>query len=171
MQISQLDYSSYVGVIGIGRIQRGKIKSNSQVVIIDREGVKRTGKIVQILGFMGLTRAEVPEAQAGDIVAITGIEKLGISDTICHPDFPEALPPLMVDEPTISMFFCVNNSPFAGKEGKYLTSRQIRERLMKSRQIQSLWPWRAAFIDFDRNHAPRRLRDGIVTPRSHQKSY
>jgi GTP-binding protein len=134
MQISQLDYSSYVGVIGIGRIQRGKIKSNSQVVIIDREGVKRTGKIVQILGFMGLTRAEVPEAQAGDIVAITGIEKLGISDTICHPDFPEALPPLMVDEPTISMFFCVNNSPFAGKEGKYLTSRQIRERLMKEVQ-------------------------------------
>ena len=135
MQISQLDYSSYVGVIGIGRIQRGKIKSNSQVVIVDREGVKRNGKIVQILGFMGLTRTEVPEAEAGDIVAITGIEKLGISDTVCSPDMPEALPPLLVDEPTISMFFCVNNSPFAGKEGKYLTSRQIRERLMK--EIQS----------------------------------
>ena len=135
MQISQLDYSSYVGVIGIGRIQRGRIKSNSNVVIVDREGVKRNGKVVQILGFMGLTRTEVAEAQAGDIVAITGIEKLGISDTVCHPDTPEALPPLLVDEPTISMFFCVNNSPFAGKEGKYLTSRQIRERLMK--EIQS----------------------------------
>lgn len=134
MQISQLDYSSYVGVIGIGRIQRGKIKSNSPVVVIDREGNKRQGRILQILGFMGLTRTEVPEAQAGDIVAITGIEKLGISDTLCHPDTPEALPALTVDEPTISMFFCVNNSPFAGKEGKFLTSRQIRDRLMKETQ-------------------------------------
>jgi GTP-binding protein len=134
MQISQLDYSSYVGVIGIGRIQRGKIKSNSPVVVIDREGNKRQGRVLQILGFMGLTRTEVSEAQAGDIVAITGVEKLGISDTLCHPDTPEALPPLMVDEPTISMFFCVNNSPFAGKEGKFLTSRQIRDRLMKETQ-------------------------------------
>ena len=134
MQISQLDYSSYVGVIGIGRIQRGKIKSNSPVVVIDREGNKRQGRILQILGFMGLTRTEVAEAQAGDIVAITGIEKLGISDTLCHPDTPEALPALTVDEPTISMFFCVNNSPFAGKEGKFLTSRQIRDRLMKETQ-------------------------------------
>ncbi len=134
MQISQLDYSSYVGVIGIGRIQRGRIKSNSPVVVIDREGNKRQGRVLQILGFMGLTRTEVSEAQAGDIVAITGVEKLGISDTLCHPDTPEALPALMVDEPTISMFFCVNNSPFAGKEGKFLTSRQIRDRLMKETQ-------------------------------------
>jgi GTP-binding protein len=134
MQISQLDYSSYVGVIGIGRIQRGRIKSNSPVTVVDREGNKRQGRVLQILGFMGLTRTEVPEAQAGDIVAITGIEKLGISDTICALDQPEALPALIVDEPTISMFFCVNNSPFAGKEGKYLTSRQIRDRLMKEMQ-------------------------------------
>ena len=134
MQISQLDYSNYVGVIGIGRIQRGRIKSNSPVVIVDREGGKRNGRVLQVLGFMGLTRTEVPEAQAGDIIAITGIDKLGISDTLCHPDTPEALPPLTVDEPTISMFFCVNNSPFCGKEGKYLTSRQIRDRLMKETQ-------------------------------------
>jgi GTP-binding protein len=134
MQISQLDYSSYVGVIGIGRIQRGSIKTNTPVVVIDREGNKRQGRVLQILGFMGLTRVEVQEAQAGDIVAITGIEKLSISDTVCHPDFPEALPALMVDEPTISIYFCVNNSPFAGKEGKFLTSRQIRDRLMKETQ-------------------------------------
>jgi GTP-binding protein len=134
MQISQLDYSSYVGVIGIGRIQRGRIKSNSPVTVVDREGNKRQGRVLQILGFMGLTRTEVAEAQAGDIVAITGIEKLGISDTVCALDSPEALPALIVDEPTISMFFCVNNSPFAGKEGKYLTSRQIRDRLMKETQ-------------------------------------
>jgi GTP-binding protein len=134
MQISQLDFSNYVGVIGIGRIQRGTVKTNQQIVVIDREGNKRNGKILQILGFMGLTRVEVPEAQAGDIVAITGVEKLSISDTICHPDFPEALPQLMVDEPTISIYFCVNNSPFAGKEGKFMTSRQIRDRLMKETQ-------------------------------------
>jgi len=103
MQISQLDFSNYVGVIGIGRIQRGTVKTNQQIVVIDREGNKRNGKILQILGFMGLTRVEVPEAQAGDIVAITGVEKLSISDTICHPDFPEALPQLMVDDPTISI--------------------------------------------------------------------
>ena len=134
MQISQLDFSNYVGVIGIGRIQRGTVKSNQQIIVIDREGNKRNGRILQILGFMGLTRVEVPEAQAGDIVAITGVEKLSISDTICHPDFPEALPQLMVDEPTISIYFCVNNSPFAGKEGKFMTSRQIRDRLMKETQ-------------------------------------
>jgi len=134
MQISQLDFSNYVGVIGIGRIQRGTVRTNQQIVVIDREGNKRNGKILQILGFMGLTRVEVPEAQAGDIVAITGVEKLCISDTICHPDFPEALPQLMVDEPTISIYFCVNNSPFAGKEGKFMTSRQIRDRLMKETQ-------------------------------------
>jgi GTP-binding protein len=115
MQISQLDYSSYVGIIGIGRVQRGKARTNMPVVVVDREGKKRQGRILQVLGFMGLERHEVPEAQAGDIIAITGVDGIGISDTICSPDQPEALPALTVDEPTISMFFCVNSSPFAGK--------------------------------------------------------
>ena len=131
MQISQLDYSSYVGIIGIGRVQRGKARTNMPVVVVDREGKKRQGRILQVLGFMGLERHEVPEAQAGDIIAITGVEGIGISDTICSPDQPEALPALTVDEPTISMFFCVNSSPFAGKDGKFLTSRQIRDRLKR----------------------------------------
>lgn len=131
MQISSLDYSSYVGAIGIGRIQRGSVKSNTQVTIIDREGKTRQGRILQILGYNGLERVEIPTAAAGDIVAITGIEGLGISDTLCDPANVEALPPLIVDEPTISMTFGVNNSPFAGRDGKYVTSRQIRERLYK----------------------------------------
>ncbi len=135
MRISQLDYNNYVGLIGIGRIQRGRIKTNSQVSIVNREGVKRNGRILQVLGFMGLERREVAEAQAGDIVAINGVESLGISDTICALDVPEALPPLTVDEPTISMTFQVNNSPFAGRKeesgGKFLTSRQLRDRLMR----------------------------------------
>ncbi|MDH5407135.1 MAG: translational GTPase TypA [Gammaproteobacteria bacterium] len=129
MQVSALDYNSYVGVIGIGRIARGKVKTNSQVVILDTEGNKRNGRILQINGFMGLERVEMPEAQAGDIITFTGIEKLNISDTLCDPSQPEILPPLSVDEPTVSMTFQVNNSPFAGKDGKYVTSRQIRERL------------------------------------------
>jgi GTP-binding protein len=135
MLISQLDYNSYVGLIGIGRIQRGRIKTNTQVSIVNREGVKRTGRILQVLGFMGLERREVPEAQAGDIIAINGLDPLGISDTICALDVPEALPPLTVDEPTISMTFQVNNSPFAGRKeesgGKFLTSRQLRDRLLR----------------------------------------
>ena len=135
MRISQLDYNSYVGLIGIGRIERGSVRTNMPVVILDREGKKRSGKVLQVLGFMGLERREVPSAEAGDIVAISGIEGLGISDTICAPDAPEQLPVLTVDEPTISMTFQVNNSPFAGNKdfsgGKYLTSRQIRERLMR----------------------------------------
>jgi GTP-binding protein len=131
MRISQLDYNNYVGVIGIGRIQRGTIRTNTTVTVVDREGRRRNGRVLQVLGFMGLERVEVPQAQAGDIVAISGIEELGISDTVCHPDAVEALPALTVDEPTISMTFCVNNSPFAGKEGKFLTSRQIRDRLMR----------------------------------------
>jgi GTP-binding protein len=134
MQISQLDYSSYVGVIGIGRIQRGRIKTNTPITVVDREGKTRQGRVMQVLGFHGLARHEVPEASAGDIIAITGVEKLGISDTICATDTVEALPALTVDEPTISMFFCVNNSPFAGREGKFLTSRQIRERLLREAQ-------------------------------------
>jgi GTP-binding protein len=135
MRISQLDYNNYVGVIGIGRIQRGSVKTNQQVAIVDREGKKRNGKVLQVLGFMGLERREVPEAHAGDIIAISGIDPLGISDTICDQANPEALPALTVDEPTISMTFQVNNSPFAGNKehsgGKFLTSRQVRERLMR----------------------------------------
>jgi GTP-binding protein len=107
------------------------VKTNTAVTVVDREGKRRNGRVLQVLGFMGLERVEVPQAQAGDIVAISGIEELGISDTVCHPDAVEALPALTVDEPTISMTFCVNNSPFAGKDGKFLTSRQIRDRLMR----------------------------------------
>ncbi|MBL0041867.1 MAG: translational GTPase TypA [Xanthomonadales bacterium] len=133
MRISQLDYNNYVGLIGIGRVQRGKIKTNTPVSVIDRHGVKRNGRVLQVLGFMGLERREVPEAEAGDIIAINGIENLGISDTVCALDTPEALPALTVDEPTISMTFQVNNSPFAGSKehsgGKFLTSRQLRDRL------------------------------------------
>ncbi len=129
MQISQLDYNSYVGLIGIGRIVRGRVKTNTPVVIVDREGHRRTGRIMQIFGFLGLQRIETPEANAGDIIAFNGIGELYISDTLCDPNAVEALVPLSVDEPTVSMTFQVNNSPFAGKDGKYVTSRQIKERL------------------------------------------
>lgn len=129
MQVSSLDYNSYVGVIGIGRITRGQASTNTPVTVIDREGNTRNARILQINGFLGLERVEVPEARAGDIIAFTGIDKLGISDTLCDPTCVEALPPLTVDEPTISMTFQVNNSPFCGREGKFVTSRQIRERL------------------------------------------
>ena len=129
MQVSQLDYNSYVGIIGIGRITRGKVKTNSPVTVIDREGKTRNGRILQVLGFLGLERIEVPEAFAGDIIAFTGMEKLDISDTLCDPNNVEALPALSVDEPTVNMTFQVNNSPFAGKDGKFVTTRQIRERL------------------------------------------
>lgn len=131
MQISQLDYNNYVGVIGVGRIKRGKVKPNQQIVIINSEGQRRNGKIGQVLGHMGLKRYEAEIAEAGDIIAITGLGELNISDTICETSKPEALPPLTVDEPTVSMFFCVNNSPFCGKEGKFVTSRQILDRLRK----------------------------------------
>ena len=129
MQITSLDYSSYVGAIGTGRIQRGRVKTNMPVSIISADGKKRPGKVLQVLGFIGLQRHEVPEAEAGDIIALTGIENLGISDTICDPSCVEALPALTVDEPTVSMTFQVNASPFAGNEGKYVTSRQIKDRL------------------------------------------
>lgn len=129
MQISQLDYSSYVGMIGIGRIQRGSVRTNMPVSIIDREGKTRQGRILQVLEYLGLDRTEVPVAHAGNIVAITGIDELKISDTICDPTKVEALPPLNVDEPTVSMTFQVNTSPFAGKDGKYITTRRIRDRL------------------------------------------
>ncbi len=129
MQVVSLDYSSYVGVIGIGKIQRGQLKTNLAVTVINSEGNKRNGRVLQVLGFMGLERSEVPEASAGDIVAVTGIDKLKISDTLCDQANVEALPPVAVDEPTVTMTFQVNKSPFAGRDGKFLTSRQIRERL------------------------------------------
>ncbi len=129
MQISSLDYSSYVGTIGIGRIKRGSVKTNTNVVIVDREGNKKTGRVLQVLGYMGLQRQEIPVASAGDIIAISGIEGLNISDTLCDPSSVEALPPLTVDEPTISMNFLINDSPFVGKDGKFVTSRQIKDRL------------------------------------------
>lgn len=129
MQIITLDYSSYVGMIGIGRIERGQAKTNQAVTVIDREGKTRPGRILQVLEYLGLERSEVPSANAGDIVAITGIEELKISDTLCDPTRVEALPALTVDEPTVSMTFQVNTSPFAGREGKFVTSRKIRERL------------------------------------------
>ncbi|MFI3195202.1 MAG: translational GTPase TypA [Methylococcaceae bacterium] len=134
MQVSSLDYNTYVGVIGVGRIQRGSIKANMPLVIVSREGVERKGRMLQLFGFHGLERVEVQEARAGDIIAFTGIEKLEISDTLCHPDKVELMTPLTVDEPTVTMTFQVNNSPFAGKEGKFLTSRQIRDRLEKELQ-------------------------------------
>ncbi len=129
MQVSQLDYNSYVGVIGIGRIARGRIKTNTPVCIVDPDGKRRNGRILQIYGFLGLDRIEVPEANAGDIIAFTGMDELYISDTLCDPNAVEALAPLSVDEPTVSMTFQVNKSPFAGKDGKFVTSRQIKERL------------------------------------------
>ena len=129
MQVSSLDYSSYVGLIGIGRIVRGRVKSNQSIVIVDREGEQRKGRVLQVLGFKGLKREEVEQAEAGDIVGISGISDIGISDTLCDPNQVEALPLLTVDEPTIHMTFQVNDSPFAGNDGKYLTSRQLRTRL------------------------------------------
>jgi GTP-binding protein len=129
MQVISLDYSSYVGVIGVGRISRGKLRSNMPVTLVDRDGRQRNARVGQVFGFLGLERIEVTEAQAGDIIAFTGIDKLGISDTLCDPAAVEAMPPLTIDEPTVSMTFQVNNSPFAGKDGKYVTSRNIFERL------------------------------------------
>ncbi|MFL2855758.1 MAG: translational GTPase TypA [Pseudohongiellaceae bacterium] len=129
MQISALDYSSYVGVIGIGRITRGTVMPNQQVVVVDREGNERKGKLLQVKSHLGLERIDVEEATAGEIVCITGIDDLKISDTICDPESVEAMPVLTVDKPTISMTFQVNDSPFAGREGKFLTTRHLKERL------------------------------------------
>ena len=131
LQISALDSNSYVGVIGIGRIKQGSVKPNDQVVVINRDGETRKGKVLQVMGYEGLDRIEVPEADAGSIVCITGIDKLNISDTVCDPSSVAALPALSVDEPTVSMTFQVNDSPFAGREGKFVTSRNIKERLDK----------------------------------------
>jgi GTP-binding protein len=129
MQISSLDYSTYEGVIGIGRITRGRVERNQQVMVVDREGLERKGKVMNIYRHSGLERVEASEAFAGDIICLTGVDKINISDTLCAQDAVEALPPLSVDEPTLTMMFCVNNSPLSGREGKYVTSRQIRERL------------------------------------------
>ena len=129
MQISALDYSSYVGVIGVGRIKRGSMKLGQQVRVVGSDGKQRTAKLQNVMSYMGLERIDVPTAQAGDIVCVTGIDGLNISDTICHPDHVEALPALSIDEPTVSMTFQVNDSPFAGLDGKYVTSRNIRDRL------------------------------------------
>lgn len=129
MQISQLDYNSYVGVIGVGRIKRGMVKPNQQVTIVTADGKTRNGKVGLIYGYLGLQRHETEVASAGDIIAISGLGELKISDTVCDINQPEALPALTVDEPTVTMTFQVNTSPFAGKEGKYVTSRNILERL------------------------------------------
>ena len=129
MQISALDYNSYVGVIGVGRIKRGKMKPNMQVIVAGTDGSKKKARVLQVMGYKGLERVDVKEAQAGDIVCITGIDKLNISDTICDPESVEILPPLSVDEPTVSMTFQVNDSPFAGREGRYISSRNLKERL------------------------------------------
>lgn len=131
MQVSSLDYNSFQGLIGIGRIKRGRIRTNSPVKVVDREGRIRTGRVLQIMGFLGLQRVEVPEASAGEIITFTGMDELYISDTLCDPSRPEGLPPLTVDEPTVSMTFQVNTSPFAGRDGKYITSRVLRERLFE----------------------------------------
>jgi len=129
MQISALDYSSYVGVIGVGRVSRGTIGKNTAVTVVDAEGATRSGRVLDILGNLGVERVPVEQAAAGDIICITGIDGLNISDTLCAPEVVEALPALTVDEPTVSMTFQVNDSPFAGLDGKYVTSRNIKERL------------------------------------------
>ena len=130
-QVSALDYNSYIGVIGIGRIARGKLSSNTPVTVIDKDGNTRKARILQLFRLLGLERNEIAEAAAGDIIAISGIDELNISDTLCDPDNIEALPELTVDEPTVTMTFAVNDSPFNGQEGKYVTSRQLSERLFR----------------------------------------
>jgi len=129
MRVSNLNYSSYVGAIAIGRIQRGRVRPNQPITIVDHDGKPRAARVLQVLGFLGLERYEVDEASAGDIIAITGIEAPRISDTLCDPEHVEPLSALSVDEPTVSMTFEVNTSPFAGRDGKYVTSRNIKERL------------------------------------------
>lgn len=129
LQVSSLDYNSYVGIIGIGRINRGRLVTNMAVTVIDSNGKTRNGRILQIFRLMGMDRSEIPEAEAGDIIAFTGLETLNISDTLCTQDNVEALPALSIDEPTVSMTFQVNTSPFSGQDGKFVTSRQIHQRL------------------------------------------
>jgi GTP-binding protein len=129
LQVSALDYSSYTGVIGLGRIRRGTLSKNQQVTVVGADGETRKAKVLQVFGFHGLEKVERDSASAGDIITFNGVDPLNISDTLCDPEHVEAMPPLTVDEPTISMIFQVNDSPFAGREGKFVTSRQIKERL------------------------------------------
>src|SRR5699024_2669991 len=130
-QVALLDYNDYVGRIGIGRVFKGRVKVGDHVTVLKKDGSTKSSRISKLFCFIGLKRVEIKEAEAGDIVAITGIDDLNIGETIASPENPEALPLLRIDEPTLQMTFLVNNSPFAGREGKYLTSRQIEERLMK----------------------------------------
>ena len=131
MQVSTLDYSSYVGVIGIGRVTRGAMAPRGAVAVVNAAGEVRRGRVLSVLANRGLERVELPEARAGDIVCITGVDEVGVSDTLCDVDAVQALPPLSVDEPTLTMAFCVNTSPFAGLESRFLTSRQLRARLFR----------------------------------------
>ncbi len=130
-QITLLDYNDYVGRIGVGRVFRGKISVGQQVVVMKEDGTQKSFRISKLFGFIGLKRIEIQEAKAGDIVAIAGMDDINIGETICPQNHPEALPWLRIDEPTLQMTFVVNNSPFAGREGKYITSRKIEERLLK----------------------------------------
>src|SRR5699024_8449025 len=130
-QVTLLDYNEYVGRVGIGRIFRGSIRVGQQVVVLKKDGTKKAFRVSKLFGFKGLKRVDIKEAQAGDIVAVAGMEDINVGETICPQDHPEALPMLRIDEPTLQMTFLVNNSPFAGKEGKFITSRKIEERLMK----------------------------------------
>ena len=131
MQVSTLDYSSYVGVIGIGRVKRGSLLPRSQVAVVNAAGEARRGRVLSVLASRGLERIELPEARAGDIVYITGVDDVGVSDTLCDVDTVQGLPPLAVDDPTLTMTFCVNTSPFAGLESRFLTSRQLKSRLFR----------------------------------------
>jgi GTP-binding protein len=129
LQVSSLDYDTYTGLLGIGRISRGTISANGPVSVVSPDSTSKRARVLELFGFDGLKRTKIQSASAGDIVVFSGIDKLGISDTLCDRDHEEALPALSVDEPTVNMTFQVNKSPFAGQDGKYLTSRQIRERL------------------------------------------
>jgi GTP-binding protein len=130
-QVTLLDYNDYLGRIGIGRIHRGKMKLNQPVAVMKRDGKVKNLRITKLFGFLGLRRVEIEEAQAGDIVAVAGLEEINVGETVCDPAHPEALPLLTIDEPTLKMTFVVNNSPFAGREGKHVTARKLRDRLMK----------------------------------------
>ncbi|WP_005222133.1 translational GTPase TypA [Marichromatium purpuratum] len=131
MQVSTLDYNAFVGAIAVGRIRQGSVRPNQQVTVVKRDGTRQKVKIGLVYGYLGLDRHEVDSASAGDIVALTGIEAPNVSDTLCDPDHVEPMTPLTVDEPTVTMTFQVNTSPFAGREGKYLTSRQLKDRLQR----------------------------------------
>ncbi|MBK1726238.1 translational GTPase TypA [Halorhodospira neutriphila] len=172
MQVTTLDYSKYLGQIGIGRIQRGRLQPGTNVTVVDRHGEQRSGRIQTLLGFLGLKRVEIEGAEAGDLVAVTGIDPLDISDTLCDPQAVEALPPLTVDEPTVSMGFEVNKSPFAGREGRYVTSRQIQERL--DRELKSNVALRVETTDdADRFHVSGRglLHLSVVLENMRREGY